>query len=47
MTDKKLPRLTPLDAEKELLKAGFTLIRQKGSHRIYTKKRLQNGNTFS
>ena len=33
----KLPRLTPQKAEKILLKAGFELIRTKGSHRIYMK----------
>ncbi|MEK6540377.1 MAG: type II toxin-antitoxin system HicA family toxin [Deltaproteobacteria bacterium] len=33
----KLPRLTPHDAETILLKAGFELIRSKGSHRIYMK----------
>jgi predicted RNA binding protein YcfA (HicA-like mRNA interferase family) len=33
----KLPRLTALEAEKLLLKAGFEMIRSKGSHRIYMK----------
>ena len=33
----RLPRLTPQEAEARLLKAGFTLIRSKGSHRIYMK----------
>ena len=33
----KLPRLTPQEAEDLLLKAGFKLIRSKGSHRIYLK----------
>lgn len=33
----KLPRLKPEDAEKLLLKAGFEMIRSKGSHRIYLK----------
>jgi len=33
----KLPRLTPQEAEKMLLKAGFKMIRSKGSHRIYLK----------
>jgi len=33
----KLPRLTAQEAEKLLLKAGFNLIRSKGSHRIYMK----------
>jgi len=31
----KLPRLTALEAERLLLKAGFRHIRSKGSHRIY------------
>ena len=35
----KLPRLTAEEAEKQLLKAGFSLIRSKGSHRIYMKER--------
>ena len=34
----KLPQLTPHEAETMLLKAGFELIRSKGSHRIYMKK---------
>jgi len=33
----KLPILKPEDAEKMLLKAGFELIRSKGSHKIYLK----------
>ncbi len=33
----KLPRLTSEEAEKLLLKAGFSHIRSKGSHRIYKK----------
>ena len=33
----KLPRITALEAEKILLNAGFTLMRSKGSHRIYFK----------
>ncbi len=33
----KLPRLTPQEAEKMLLKAGFEMLRSKGSHRIYAK----------
>ncbi len=33
----KLPRLKPKEAEAILLKAGFELIRSKGSHRIYMK----------
>jgi predicted RNA binding protein YcfA (HicA-like mRNA interferase family) len=32
------PRLTAKEAEKLLLHNGFALDRQKGSHRIYTKK---------
>jgi predicted RNA binding protein YcfA (HicA-like mRNA interferase family) len=34
----KLPRLTAQEAEGLLLKAGFQLIRTKGSHRMYQKK---------
>ena len=34
----KLPRLTDQGAEKLLLKAGFEIIRSKGSHRIYKKE---------
>jgi predicted RNA binding protein YcfA (HicA-like mRNA interferase family) len=34
----KLPRLTAQEAESLLLKAGFELIRSKGSHRIYMKR---------
>ena len=33
----KLPRMTPDEAEKILLEAGFKHIRSKGSHRIYQK----------
>ncbi len=33
----KLPRLDARDAEKILMDKGFTLLRQKGSHRIYGK----------
>ncbi|HZK41014.1 MAG TPA: type II toxin-antitoxin system HicA family toxin [Atribacterota bacterium] len=33
----KLPRLTGQKAEKLLFKAGFKMIRSKGSHRIYKK----------
>ncbi|SNQ59937.1 type II toxin-antitoxin system HicA family toxin [Candidatus Methanoperedens nitratireducens] len=33
----KLPRLTSQKAERMLLKAGFEMIRSKGSHRIYMK----------
>ncbi|MBW2569886.1 MAG: type II toxin-antitoxin system HicA family toxin [Deltaproteobacteria bacterium] len=32
-----LPKLTAKEAEKYLLRAGFKLSRQKGSHRIYRK----------
>jgi predicted RNA binding protein YcfA (HicA-like mRNA interferase family) len=31
----KIPRLTAEEAEKRLFKAGFRLVRTKGSHRIY------------
>ena len=34
----RLPRWTAYDAERELLSAGFTLLRSKGSHRIYAKR---------
>lgn len=34
----KLPRLTPQEAEEMLLKAGFKMVRSKGSHRIYVKE---------
>ncbi|MEK7880375.1 MAG: type II toxin-antitoxin system HicA family toxin [Deltaproteobacteria bacterium] len=34
----KLPRLTPQEAEGMLQKAGFKLVRSKGSHRIYMKE---------
>jgi len=33
----RLPRLTAPEAETMLQKAGFVLIRSKGSHRIYQK----------
>lgn len=33
----KLPRLKPQEAEAILLKAGFHMVRSKGSHRIYMK----------
>ena len=33
----KEPRLDAADAEAMLLKAGFTWLRSKGSHRIYAK----------
>jgi predicted RNA binding protein YcfA (HicA-like mRNA interferase family) len=31
----KQPRLTALEAERMLLEAGYSLLREKGSHRIY------------
>jgi predicted RNA binding protein YcfA (HicA-like mRNA interferase family) len=37
----KQPRLTASEAEKLLLKAGFQLIRSKGSHRIYLKDNVR------
>jgi len=37
----KLLRLTAKEAEKLLLKAGFKLIRSKGSHRIYAKEDIR------
>ena len=33
----KVPRLAAAEAESMLLKAGFTWLRSKGSHRIYVK----------
>jgi len=33
----KQPRLTPQEADAILIKAGFVLVRSKGSHRIYIK----------
>ncbi len=33
----RLPRLKAGEAEEILLKAGFALVRSKGSHRIYLK----------
>jgi predicted RNA binding protein YcfA (HicA-like mRNA interferase family) len=33
----RAPRLTATDAERLLFRAGFALIRTKGSHRIYLK----------
>ncbi|MDO8427201.1 MAG: type II toxin-antitoxin system HicA family toxin [Deltaproteobacteria bacterium] len=33
----KLPRLTAQEAESMLFRAGFKLLRSKGSHRIYLK----------
>jgi predicted RNA binding protein YcfA (HicA-like mRNA interferase family) len=35
----KLPQLTPSEAESMLLKAGFECSRNKGSHRIYMKRK--------
>ena len=37
LTLPKLPRLTPQEAKKMLLKAGFEMLRSKGIHRIYAK----------
>jgi predicted RNA binding protein YcfA (HicA-like mRNA interferase family) len=37
----KLPILDAKEAERMLLKAGFLLIRSKGSHRIYEKEKLR------
>lgn len=34
----KLPRIDAKEAEKRLIKKGFTHIRTKGSHRIYQKE---------
>jgi predicted RNA binding protein YcfA (HicA-like mRNA interferase family) len=34
----KLPRLAPQEAEKMLMRAGFEMVRSKGSHRIYMKE---------
>jgi predicted RNA binding protein YcfA (HicA-like mRNA interferase family) len=36
-----MPRLTASEAEKLLLKAGFRLMRSKGSHRIYFKNNVR------
>ena len=33
----RLPRLTAIDAEAALLKAGFVWLRSKGAHRIYVR----------
>ncbi len=33
----RLPRLTASEAESLLLKAGFVLVRSRGSHRIYVR----------
>ena len=35
------PRLTAKEAEKLLFKAGFTLLRTQGSHRIYFKDNVR------
>jgi len=35
----KIPRLTSEDAERMLLKAGFEMVRSKGSHRMYMKEK--------
>jgi predicted RNA binding protein YcfA (HicA-like mRNA interferase family) len=37
----KEPRLTAKEAEKLLLKAGFTLLRTQSSHRIYFKDNVR------
>lgn len=37
----RLPKLTAREAEKLLLKAGFELLRSKGSHRIYLRKKTR------
>lgn len=37
----KLPILDAKTAEKLLLKAGFVLMRSKGSHRIYEKDKMR------
>jgi len=37
----KIPRITAEQAEERLLKAGFKLIRSKGSHRIYRKANMR------
>ena len=37
----KQQRLTAEEAEKLILKAGFNLIRSKGSHRIYIKNKVR------
>ena len=37
----KLERLTAKEAESLLMKAGFELIRSKGSHRIYRKHEIR------
>jgi predicted RNA binding protein YcfA (HicA-like mRNA interferase family) len=42
----KLPRLTPQQAEKMLLKVGFEMVRSKGSHTIY-KRKQKDDSSFS
>ena len=37
----KTPRWSAADAERELLQAGFSHLRSKGSHRIYGKGELR------
>ncbi|MGD8778931.1 MAG: type II toxin-antitoxin system HicA family toxin [Ignavibacteria bacterium] len=37
----KQPRLTSNEAVKLLLNSGFSLIRSKGSHRIYQKNKIK------
>lgn len=37
----KTPRLTAEEAERLLLRAGFTLIRTQGSHRLYQKESVR------
>jgi predicted RNA binding protein YcfA (HicA-like mRNA interferase family) len=37
---RKLPALKPREAAKALRKAGFSFVRQKGSHRIYLKENI-------
>ena len=37
----KYPRLTAKEAETLLLQKGFSLVRQKGSHRIYRKGNIR------
>lgn len=37
----KIPRLTAKEAEALLIKSGFTLIRSKGSHKIYRKENIR------
>ena len=38
MTDDRLPRLTAAEAIKALKRAGFSLARQSGSHKLYKDK---------